>query len=297
MEAVFTTAAPERGLWAIGPVTATVSDPLGLTERSWSASSLGFFVVHPKVGALSVLPPLASAASPGDGGQRVQLQRGDDLHGVREYQDGDDLRRVHWRATARWDRLMVRQDDEGRSCLVCVGLDLRAERHSAASLERSVEAAASIASMVLTQRAGSLRLTTTGGQRYGPRSGHRALGDALDLLAMTSTDDNATELPLLGGRGEVAVLVSPTEEAAEELLVREHLGAQRSLLVVLTDEGPADGQPGMALRRYASSSVPVRVLRAGHGLARPWAEAMSTFSRSHKPVLWSPPAARWKPTS
>jgi uncharacterized protein (DUF58 family) len=290
-------AAPERGLWAIGPVTATVSGPLGLTERSWFARSQGLFVVHPKVGALSALPPLAGAATPGDTGQRSQLQSGEDLHGAREYHDGDDLRRVHWRATARWDRLMVRQADGGRPCLVCVGLDLRAEHHSAASLERSLEAAASIASMVLAQRAASLRLTTTGGQRYGPRAGHRALGGALDLLAMTSTHDKAAELPLLGGQGEVAVLVSPTQEAAEELLAREQLRAQRPLLVVLTDEAPADSEPGVAVRQYASSCVPVRVLRAGHGLARPWAEAMRTLSRSWPPVPPSPPVARPELTS
>ena len=150
-----------RGLWVIGPVTATLCDPLGLTEKQWSGRAESYFVVHPNVLPLAVPPQLATTSSPGEARSHLPAQRGEELHSLRDYQDGDNLGQVHWRSTARWDRLMVRQDEAPRKCLVCVGVDLRADRHTPESLESALEAAASIACMVLSAGDADVRVTTT----------------------------------------------------------------------------------------------------------------------------------------
>jgi uncharacterized protein (DUF58 family) len=70
---------------------------------------------------------------------------GDEFLTLREYEVGDDLRRVHWRSTAHTDDLMVRQEETQRRPEVTVLFDTRAAVHDEASFERAVEAVASIA--------------------------------------------------------------------------------------------------------------------------------------------------------
>jgi uncharacterized protein (DUF58 family) len=295
-EAKFRLPTAMRGLWVIGPAMVTLSDPLGLTEKRWSCAAEKHFVVHPEVRALAVLPQLATATRPGVARYHFPAQRGEELHTLRDYQDGDDLRQVHWRATARWDRLMVRQDEADRGCLVCIGLDLRDDRHTTASLEYAVEAAASIASMVLVQPAGELRLATTLGQRWGPSSGKKARNEVLDLLAVASAHGDQASLPLFGGRAEVAVLVSSTESAAFELLARESTAFLRSVIVVLTSEGPSNGR-SVILRQLSVASPPVTIVKAAAGLEAAWAAAVGPEPFAQRVVAWASTAAQSQPAS
>jgi uncharacterized protein (DUF58 family) len=295
-EARFVLPTDVRGLWVIGPATVTLSDPLGLTERSWSCPSESHFVVHPKVRSLAPLPQLATAARPGIAKHHFPAQRGEELHALRDYQDGDDLRQVNWRATARWDRLMVRQDEADRGCLVCIGLDLRGDHHTRESLEYSVEAAASIASMVLAQPAGEVRLASTLGQQVGPRSGKKGRNEVLDLLAVASAHGDRASLPLFGGRAEVAVLVSPTERAAFELLARESTAVLRSVIVVLTSEGPSNGR-SVALRQLSALSPPVTIVKAAAGLEAAWAAAVGPEAFAQRVVAWAPTITQPQPAS
>ena len=95
----------ERGAWALGPISATLADPLGLTSRAFCAATISGFVVHPRTRPLAPLPPFSVGSSSGPMRSRRPAPHGEELRSVREYQPGDDLRRVHWPATARWDRL------------------------------------------------------------------------------------------------------------------------------------------------------------------------------------------------
>ena len=75
---------------------------------------------------------------------------GDDFYGVREYAPGDELRRVHWRTTARTGTLAVAEYAQGVTLDVTVALDLfqdaykgtGSEEHSA--LETAVTLAATL---------------------------------------------------------------------------------------------------------------------------------------------------------
>ena len=73
-----------------------------------------------------------------------RLDPGGEFLNLRDYEPGDDLRRVHWRSTARRQRLMVRQNEARRRTPVLVMLDVRPGGHDRASFERAVEATASI---------------------------------------------------------------------------------------------------------------------------------------------------------
>ena len=86
---------------------------------------------------------------------------------VREYRRGDDLRRVHWRSSARVGELMVRREEQPWQSRATLFLDNRLRAHRgqgiASSLEAAVSAAASIA-VHLSQRGFTVRLVTASGE-------------------------------------------------------------------------------------------------------------------------------------
>jgi uncharacterized protein (DUF58 family) len=94
-----------RGVMAVGRYTLATEYPLGCFH-AWS-------VLHPDVHIL-VYPRPAPPGRPlphgaaRDAGHQPQ-PGGEDWHGLRDYRGGDALRRVAWRASARHDRLLVKE--------------------------------------------------------------------------------------------------------------------------------------------------------------------------------------------
>src|SRR4029079_12413593 len=77
---------------------------------------------------------------------RARVEPSGDFMTLRDYAPGDDLRHVHWRSTARRGHLMMRQNETRRRAPALVLLDVRPGAHDRHSLERAVDACASIAS-------------------------------------------------------------------------------------------------------------------------------------------------------
>lgn len=102
---------PHRGVFAIGPLSVSVTDGLGLATSTTVAGEQKPIIVTPEV------VPLAAAGLtvPAGDGEATLVQRRaagdeDDIM-TREYRSGDAMRRVHWRASARHGDLMVRQEE------------------------------------------------------------------------------------------------------------------------------------------------------------------------------------------
>src|SRR6476469_1386461 len=86
-----------RGRFSVGPLTLTLTDPFGMGEHRRSFSVRDELVVTP---AVVPLPPVALAGDwtgSGDTRPRAVAASGEDDATTREYRQGDDLRRVHWR--------------------------------------------------------------------------------------------------------------------------------------------------------------------------------------------------------
>lgn len=130
-----------RGVYSIGPASITVSDPLGLTSISLRAGTVDTLVVYPAVEDLNGLPGVPGRHLAVNARRPEHSQRGgEDFYTLREYQQGDDLRRVHWPSSARRDRLMIRQLETPWQARSLVFLDVRAEAYPD---DRSFEAAVS----------------------------------------------------------------------------------------------------------------------------------------------------------
>ena len=99
--------------------------------------------VHDIVAPVAVGSRISAEHEP-CGARAVVSDLGDEFLTLREYEVGDDLRRVHWRSTARTGELMIRQDEARWRSRAAVVLDVRPGAHDAASFEVAVEAAASV---------------------------------------------------------------------------------------------------------------------------------------------------------
>jgi uncharacterized protein (DUF58 family) len=137
-----------RGRFEIGPLQLRVADSFGLVEISRALSGRTNFVVTPRVVPLSRTVISRSWAGEGQGKSRLTSTAGEDDVIPRAYRDGDELRRVHWRSTARYGELMVRREEQRWRNRATVLLDTRASAHmgsgAASSFELAVSAAASV---------------------------------------------------------------------------------------------------------------------------------------------------------
>lgn len=120
-EELFAIPTHRRGVVSVGPVSVVRGDPLGLFERAHRRDDPIDLFVHPRTivfdgQSLGFLRDL-------EGLPASDLSRDDvSFHALNEYQPGDDLRRVHWRSSARTGVLMVRQYEETRRSHFVIGL-------------------------------------------------------------------------------------------------------------------------------------------------------------------------------
>lgn len=181
-----------RGAHRLGPLGVRVQDPFGLTMRHASLSTHDELLVLPRIVGLSDGRALGRGlGAEGSVPHRIALH-GEDDQSVREYRDGDDLRRIHWPATARTGELMVRQEDRPAKRRAVVLLDTRARAHGgkgpASSLEWAVTLAASTMTHLLDLGFAVHLLTPDAGQESGVREDSH-LDTALETLARTTFSD------------------------------------------------------------------------------------------------------------
>lgn len=135
-----------RGVYKVGPARGHAGDPLGLAEVAVADSSVDRLVVYPAVERLSGFPqtrgrdPLVHASRP-----EHSQRGGEDFYTLREYNRGDDLRRIHWPSVAKTDELMIRQLETPWQSRALVLLDVRESAYeSEQAFETAVSGAASV---------------------------------------------------------------------------------------------------------------------------------------------------------
>ena len=214
-----------RGVHRIGPLVAYGGDPLGLAEFARTVPGTERLLVLPRTVSLRGVPHAlgSSEGAHGAGAAGSGQGRSDVL--VRPYRSGDELRRVHWRSTARHDELMVRLEERPWRGGVTVLLDRRAGAHRGHGLSASLEWAVTFAASAcvhLIERGEPVELVTEdGGAAVAAGSVPNADG-VLDGLA-TLRASARTDLggPALPGSGDVlAVLGSTAVDELPALLAR-----------------------------------------------------------------------------
>jgi uncharacterized protein (DUF58 family) len=156
-----------RGRFEIGPMSVRVTDPFGLVELGRTFRTTVPLTVTPRTVPLPHIPLGGAWTGSGDNRPRAFATGSAEDVTVREYRRGDDLRRVHWRSSARVGELMVRREEQPWQSRATLFLDNRVQSHRgqgiASSLEAAVSAAASVA-VHLSHRGFAVRLVTATGE-------------------------------------------------------------------------------------------------------------------------------------
>ncbi|GAA1769089.1 DUF58 domain-containing protein [Luedemannella helvata] len=218
-----------RGVVEAGPLEITRRDPLGLVGVVRRYGSTVRVWVRPRVHLIAAVPVGLSRSMDG----RVErVPHGSiTFAALREYVVGDDLRRVHWRTSARVGELMVRENVDTSLPRIVVLLDDRAGAHGRdAAGESTFEAACEAAASILVAAVQAdvhveLALVSGVATGGGGASGLAALGPMLDLLAEAVLAGDA------GGRDA---------EALKEIVQGLRLRRLGDTLIVLT--GPPDDE-------------------------------------------------------
>ncbi len=192
-----------RGRRQVRAYDGTVTDTLGLASRKLTTSNTFQYLVRPRVEDLPQTLPLAAGVS----GQQVARSSAERINSgasmLRQYLEGDDLRLIHWRTTARVGELMVREGGEpdlsGRS-----GITVLLVTHADAGpeFERAVEIASSL--LRAASFDGTFRLVTTSELDSGTGSGPMHLDNVMSSLA---TVEPALLTPAAKSRAQAAAAV------------------------------------------------------------------------------------------
>ncbi|HEY2490193.1 MAG TPA: DUF58 domain-containing protein [Streptosporangiaceae bacterium] len=277
-----------RGRFTIGPLRARVADAFGLVEITRSVSTTSTLVVMPRIVPL----PRAAAADSWTGGKgggtRTISAIGEDDAAPRLYRDGDGLRRVHWKSTARYGTLMVRHAEQQSCDSASVFLDTRRGAHAgrgpSASFEFAVSAAASIGAH-LSGEGIRIRLITEAGE-VAP---HGIFDDSLlHMLAVISPSRQASlgagTSALADAGGQLIAVAGRLSAAEARQLAKARRGHAPALALLLavpawgTDQACQD--TAGAAEILSAAGWRVTVATESTPLAEAWRELHRPFERA-----------------
>ena len=255
--------AQARGRFRLGPLTLRGRDPYDLATIATSARSATSrpgstdILVLPRIEILGSKHPRADGFGTEGAIPHMVALHGEDDVAVRNYRDGDDLRRIHWPATAHQSELMVRQEDRPAKRRAIIVLDSRAAGHqgsgAAGSFEWAVTAAASVAAH-LSEHHYELHLVTSETIAEDTAAQSVEVDDALASLAMAELgtsqqfDEVLQWAPSLTSAGGLVVAIVTSRDEAElrRIAALRQLEGTGLLILLDTDSfAPSrSGSPG-----------------------------------------------------
>jgi uncharacterized protein (DUF58 family) len=279
-----------RGRYVVHDTVAALEDPFGLARSEVQVPESGALLVYPRLVDLAGL--FSESGAHAQDGRRLLLRRpsGFDLHSVREYEQGESLRKVHWPSTARRGQLMVKDLEDSPRDEIAVVLDADEAAVAGESFDVQVRAAGSI-----------LRTHAARGRRSvlsvnGVPPVHIPVasleGDWLAALQALAAAEPVASRPLVellareGGpaaRSLELVVVTARMTAALSRKLAQRAQSSHGVSLVWVDSASFAGRPtGIEpeLLRLQAVGVPIAVLRAGDDL-RSALGATSGARRAH----------------
>jgi uncharacterized protein (DUF58 family) len=253
----------QRGVFPLGPTRLGAGDLFGLFPVHRTVENQDALLVFPMMFEVQSFPNPPGLLPGGEALRRRTTQITSNAAGVREYEPGDPLNRIHWVSTARRNRIMVKEFELDPLAEVWVFLDTARSVHVTAphrapefdpqevwrprtkftlppsTLEYGVTIAASLARYYI-QRGRAVGLVYSGHtlQVLPSDRGGRQLGKILEALALAQADG---VIPLQGvaeaqarhlPRGSTVVMITPS--TAEAVYHTADLLMRRGLRPVVT---------------------------------------------------------------
>ncbi|MDO5676535.1 MAG: DUF58 domain-containing protein [Propionibacteriaceae bacterium] len=280
----YTVEATRRGRFTVGPLHAQTADPLGLAMRGFVARGRDTVLrVTPRIWRLDDLAGGAGLGSAGDATPQRIGQAGSDDVLVREHRHGDDIRRVHWKMTAKKDELMVRLEEHPWDPSSTLIVDTRRSAHTGdgpdGSMEWAVSAVASVAAL-LSEGRHRLAILAPSGRVFESTRGSGEAAKQHMIEAMT--DLVTSEETWLGSAVDdpesltsVASLVAVTGllDQADAAALAAAGGRARSLIAIVPDatrwQAP-DEDHKEAIRFLRGRGWRVETFRPGEPVPQVW---------------------------
>ena len=280
----------QRGRFQLGPVTATSGDPFGLFHRRIVLTQPRDLLVLPRVLPISNFV-LFTGGLPGRGrSSRRALHPTTNVTTIRDYTVGDALNRIHWRSTAHYNKLMVKEFDLDPAMDGWIFLDLnesvQAGEGEDSTVEYGVTIAATIATYLLRQDL-SLGMIVNGSHRefLSLDRGERQIERVLEMLAIVESGSGSDLKEALSldafhfGRNTVAIVITPStsRDWHESLRHLQRRGVQ--VAVVGLDAASFEDRPvdEDTLALLEGAGIPVLRVKCKASLT----EALERVSEAH----------------
>jgi uncharacterized protein (DUF58 family) len=258
-----------RGRYAFERVRLTIEDPFGLARASLEQGEAQALVVYPRLVALDRL--FFESGMQAQDGRRLLLRRptGYELHSVREYAEGESLRMVHWRSTARRGRLMVKELEDAPRDEVAVLLDGNERNGTGEGFEVAVRAAGSILQANFRRGRRCALIVNSAARESQTVTAEGEWRRALEVLAGAEPTARVPAFALLQADGgmaaralELVVVTGIVDVALADRLVQRAL-SRRGTSLVYVQTTP---RPEPQLLRLQAVGIPVAVVRPGEDL-------------------------------
>jgi uncharacterized protein (DUF58 family) len=280
--------AVRRGRFVLGPPSVRIGDPFGLWEDNRTLPVRTEVLVVPTVVDLAGMPISTGTRSAAADRAMSGASGGDPDVGIRNYRSGDDIRTIHWRASARHDELMVRLEEPVSHGGAVVMLDHRQQAHRGSGADSSLETAVTLAASIsvhLLSADHQMKLTTHTGSVLA--NGRDIQDDVLAALAVVEPDQvGSLRAASVAGSGLIVAILGALDLPAARLLIAARRRGTNGIALVLETQdwdprGPVGDPQALSLLRGAGWRVVT--IGIGDSLAVSWNRACSgaaTFQRT-----------------
>ncbi|MCZ7532935.1 MAG: DUF58 domain-containing protein [Acidimicrobiia bacterium] len=264
-----------RGVYRVGPSHVTIGDPLGFTVSTSVFGIEDRIVVYPRIENLEGVPT-GRGQDPTTNTSRASFWHsgGEDFYTLREYHQGDDLRKVHWPSSAKRDELMIKQLEMPWQSRAFIVLDPRTEPHATTeSFEQAVRGAASaLHHLFASGYTPTIWMGAGNGTMVGNTDSYRSAMEQLAMIKPSRGIDLGhliTRLRRSGMAGGVLVMVTGKPDTAD-LSAMQLLSQDFYRTVVMS---VAESENEVILGFARAGALVVRTTPEGFWSA-PWRNAM-----------------------
>ncbi len=284
-----------RGRYRLGPMTLRSSDPFGIFPRVREIPAVHHVVVLPMTVPLEGFPLPSGRLPGGEALRRRTHQITPNAAGVRDYVPGDSFSRIHWRSTARLQKLIVKEFELDPLAEIWIILDASLDPHfelrqpderakvkedgafqlPPSTIEYGVTAAASLA-MHFLQLNRAVGFISYGAARQviQPEPGEAQRLRLLESLAVLNAvgDTSLQDVIKIEGpripQGSTAIFITPSVDTDMLAGIRRLRHTGRQPMLVLLDAASFGGPEGSHIIAEAArrSGITARILSQGDNL-------------------------------
>ena len=275
----YNTKALLRGLYTLGPLTVTATDPFGFFKFSKTFGSESSLLIYPYTPEITYFNT-PSSNLPGEGHFRKRSHNiTPNIFGLRDYVSGDAFNRIHWPSTARKGRTIVKEFEIDPSSEIWLLLDLDKTHHVGVNVNSTEEVSAQICAglaryFIQSNRSVGLAFFDSAMKIDKPEKGNSHFTRILESLALAKAMGTVTmenlildQSPKFGRHSTViAITPSTTTQWITELRSLNNRGVQITAITLSGDSFGSSISSDNVHKSLEQNGIPYYDIAAGTDL-------------------------------